>query len=51
MPTRLPLARVDSAGVGLRHSRLAGADLADQRLHNTHWRERFLGHPDDFPER
>jgi len=30
---------------------VAGAGVTDPRLHNTHWRERFLGHPDEFPER
>jgi dipeptidyl-peptidase-4 len=30
---------------------VAGAAVTDQRLHNTHWRERFLGHPDEFPQR
>jgi dipeptidyl-peptidase-4 len=29
----------------------AGAGVTDQRLYNTHWRERFLGHPDEFPDR
>jgi len=33
------------------HAAVAGAAVTDQRLYNTHWRERFLGHPDDFPER
>jgi dipeptidyl-peptidase-4 len=28
-----------------------GAGVTDQRLHNKHWRERFVGHPDEFPER
>lgn len=30
---------------------VAGAGVADQRLFNARWRERFLGHPDEFPER
>jgi dipeptidyl-peptidase-4 len=30
---------------------VAGAGVMDARLHNTHWRERFLGHPDEFPRR
>ncbi|WP_163506926.1 S9 family peptidase [Fodinicola acaciae] len=30
---------------------VAGAGVTDQRLYNAHWRERFLGHPDEFPER
>lgn len=33
------------------HAAVAGAGVTDQRLYNTHWRERFLGHPDEFPER
>jgi dipeptidyl-peptidase 4 len=33
------------------HAAVAGAGVMDARLHNTHWRERFLGHPDEFPER
>jgi dipeptidyl-peptidase-4 len=33
------------------HVAVAGAGVTDQRLYNTHWRERFLGHPDEFPER
>ncbi|WP_218917427.1 S9 family peptidase [Luteipulveratus mongoliensis] len=33
------------------HAAVAGAGVSDQRLYNTHWRERFLGHPDEFPER
>ncbi|HZX06951.1 alpha/beta hydrolase family protein, partial [Kribbella sp.] len=32
------------------HAAVAGAAPADQRLYDTHWRERFLGHPDDNPE-
>jgi dipeptidyl-peptidase-4 len=33
------------------HAAVAGAAITDQRLHHAHWRERFLGHPDEFPER
>jgi dipeptidyl-peptidase-4 len=33
------------------HAAVAGAGVTDQRLYNTHWRERFLGHPTDFGER
>jgi dipeptidyl-peptidase-4 len=33
------------------HCAVAGAAVTDQRLHNTHWEERFLGHPREFPER
>ncbi|MEU6374904.1 prolyl oligopeptidase family serine peptidase [Streptomyces sp. NPDC046909] len=33
------------------HAAVAGAGVADQRLFNAHWRERFLGHPDEFPQR
>jgi dipeptidyl-peptidase-4 len=33
------------------HAAVAGAGPTDQRLYNTHWRERFLGHPDEFSER
>jgi dipeptidyl-peptidase-4 len=29
---------------------VAGAPAIDQRLYDTHWRERFLGHPDENPE-
>ncbi|HEY3560728.1 MAG TPA: prolyl oligopeptidase family serine peptidase [Kribbella sp.] len=32
------------------HAAVAGAAPADPRLYDTHWRERFLGHPDDNPE-
>ena len=32
------------------HAAISGAGLLDQRLYDTHWRERFLGHPDEFPE-
>ncbi|WP_030908625.1 S9 family peptidase [Streptomyces sp. NRRL F-5126] len=30
---------------------VAGAGVTDQRLYDAHWRERFLGHPDEHPER
>ena len=33
------------------HAAVAGAGATDQRLYNAHWRERFLGHPDKFPDR
>ena len=32
------------------HVAVAGAPAVDQRLYDTHWRERFLGHPDEHPE-
>ena len=32
------------------HAAIAGAAPSDQRLYDTHWRERFLGHPDEQPE-
>ena len=32
------------------HAAIAGASPSDQRLYDTHWRERFLGHPDEYPE-
>jgi dipeptidyl-peptidase-4 len=32
------------------HAAIAGAGVSDQRLYDSHWRERFLGHPDRFPE-
>lgn len=32
------------------HAAAAGAPVTDQRLYNTHWNERYLGHPDDSPE-
>ncbi|MFT2016761.1 prolyl oligopeptidase family serine peptidase [Streptomyces sp. 796.1] len=31
------------------HAAIAGAAPADQRLYDTHWKERFLGHPDEDP--
>ncbi|MEV7778039.1 prolyl oligopeptidase family serine peptidase [Kitasatospora sp. NPDC088351] len=33
------------------HAAVAGAAPTDQRLYDTHWKERFLGHPDEHPER
>ncbi|MEO3872175.1 prolyl oligopeptidase family serine peptidase [Nonomuraea sp. B12E4] len=33
------------------HVAVAGAGTSDQRLYDTHWRERFLGHPDHHPDR
>ncbi|MBP0460554.1 S9 family peptidase [Streptomyces montanisoli] len=33
------------------HAAVAGAGVTDQRLYGAHWRERFLGHPDEHPER
>ncbi|MDH6113949.1 dipeptidyl-peptidase-4 [Kitasatospora sp. MAP12-15] len=33
------------------HAAVAGAPGTDFRLYDTHWRERFLGHPDQYPER
>jgi dipeptidyl-peptidase 4 len=32
------------------HAAIAGAPPSDPRLYDTHWRERFLGHPDENPE-
>lgn len=32
------------------HAAIAGAASIDRRLYDTHWEERFLGHPDVFPE-
>jgi dienelactone hydrolase len=31
------------------HAAVAGAPAVDQRLYDTHWSERFLGHPDQRP--
>ncbi|WP_037914970.1 S9 family peptidase [Actinacidiphila yeochonensis] len=31
------------------HAAVSGAGPSDQRLYDTHWRERFLGHPDEDP--
>jgi dipeptidyl-peptidase 4 len=33
------------------HVAVAGAGVTDQLLYNAYWRERFLGHPDHFPDR
>jgi dipeptidyl-peptidase-4 len=33
------------------HVAVAGAGVTDQYLYNAHWRERFLGHPADHPDR
>ena len=30
---------------------VAGAAVTDQRMYDTNWRERFLGHPDQYPDR
>ncbi len=32
------------------HAAVAGAAPADRRLYDTHWEERFLGHPEVTPE-
>lgn len=32
------------------HAAIAGAPVTDQRLYDTHWRERHLGHPDRHPQ-
>ncbi|MFI9331599.1 prolyl oligopeptidase family serine peptidase [Kitasatospora sp. NPDC052868] len=32
------------------HAAVAGAAPTDHRLYDTHWKERFLGHPDEHPE-
>ncbi|MGW3625148.1 prolyl oligopeptidase family serine peptidase [Streptomyces sp. NPDC000880] len=32
------------------HAAVAGASPTDRRLYDTHWEERFLGHPDVLPE-
>jgi dipeptidyl-peptidase-4 len=32
------------------HAAVAGAAVVDQRLYDTHWNERFLGHPAEDPE-
>ncbi len=32
------------------HAAVAGAPVTDQRLYDTHWRERHLGHPDQHPD-
>ncbi|POX37009.1 S9 family peptidase, partial [Streptomyces sp. Ru73] len=32
------------------HAAVAGAATTDQRLYDTYWKERFLGHPDEQPQ-
>ncbi|MGD3105958.1 prolyl oligopeptidase family serine peptidase [Streptomyces sp. YGL11-2] len=32
------------------HAAVAGAPPTDQRMYDTHWKERFLGHPGAHPE-
>lgn len=32
------------------HAAVAGAAPVDRRLYDTHWEERFLGHPDVLPD-
>ncbi|HEY5832986.1 S9 family peptidase [Streptomyces sp.] len=32
------------------HAAIVGAPLTDQRLYDTHYTERYLGHPDQHPE-
>ncbi len=33
------------------HAAVAGAGVTDQLLYNAFWRDRFLGHPGEFPDR
>ncbi|HEY1918270.1 MAG TPA: prolyl oligopeptidase family serine peptidase [Streptosporangiaceae bacterium] len=32
------------------HAAVAGAPVTDERLYDTHYTERYMGHPDQFPE-
>lgn len=32
------------------HAAVAGAPPTDQRLYDTHWKERYLGHPQETPD-
>jgi len=36
---------------GIFGAAVAGAAVTDQRMYDTNWRERFLGHPDQYPDR